>query len=73
LRPFIEIFRWQSGKSLKLNLVDIHHLFWNRPKFSEVQLLLRLTVVASLQEFLLKGIALSFLKSGESGDSKIAA
>ncbi len=35
-RPFLETFKWQSGKSLKQNLVDFGHSFWSLPVLSEV-------------------------------------
>lgn len=35
-KPFIETFKWQSGKSLKQNLVDFGHSFWNLPVLSEI-------------------------------------
>lgn len=36
--PLIEFFRWQSGKSLKLNLVDFKNRFWNLSFRTKVEL-----------------------------------
>lgn len=44
--PFIEVFRWQSGKSLKQNLVDMHHRFWNLPLQHKIHILIWVLVLA---------------------------
>ncbi|MBC97640.1 MAG: hypothetical protein CME63_07820 [Halobacteriovoraceae bacterium] len=46
--PLIEVFRWQSGKSLKQNLIDFHHRFWNLPMAAKIQLIMMLFVLAML-------------------------
>ena len=54
--PFIEVFRWQSGKSLKQNLVDMHHRFWNMPVASKIQILLWLFILAIALDVLIQGL-----------------
>lgn len=64
--PFIEVFRWQSGKSLKLNLIDMHHRFWNMPMAAKIQILIWLMVLALMLDVIISGSS-SFIKSpGES-------
>lgn len=46
--PLIEVFRWQSGKSLKQNLIDFHHRFWNLPMAAKIQLIMMLFILAML-------------------------
>jgi len=46
--PLIEVFRWQSGKSLKQNLIDFHHRFWNLPMAAKLQIILVLFLMAML-------------------------
>ncbi len=46
--PLIEVFRWQSGKSLKQNLIDFHHRFWSLPMAAKIQLLMMLFLLAML-------------------------
>jgi hypothetical protein len=51
--PFIELFRWQSGKSLKLNLGDIHHRFWNMPLQQKIHVFLWLFVITMMLDGLI--------------------
>lgn len=53
---FIEVFRWQSGISLKQNLSDIHHRFWNMTVASQIQLLLWPSISAMALDTLLIGL-----------------
>jgi hypothetical protein len=41
-KAFIETFRWQSGKSLKQNLIDLSHRFWDLSFLREEEKLFRL-------------------------------
>lgn len=60
--PMIELFRWQSGKSLKQNLVDMHHRFWNMPLQHKIHLFLWLFVVAFILNGLFNFIFSSFIQ-----------
>ncbi len=46
--PLIEVFRWQSGKSLKQNLIDFHHRFWNLPVAAKLQVMMILFLMAMI-------------------------
>lgn len=64
--PFIEVFKWQSGKSLKQNLVDFHHRFWNLPLQHKIHILIWLIIAAMLLDMLIGG-TLSFLDNSSTG------
>jgi hypothetical protein len=51
--PLIEVFRWQSGKSLKQNLIDFHHRFWNLPLANRIQMILTIIVMAICLDLML--------------------
>ena len=51
--PFIEVFKWQSGKSLKQNLVDMHHRFWNLSLQHKIQILIWVIVLAMTLDLIL--------------------
>ena len=51
--PLIEVFKWQSGKSLKQNLFDIHHRFWSLPLSARFSILLWIFLLALLLDGLM--------------------
>lgn len=54
--PLIEVFKWQSGKSLKQNLIDFHHRFWNLPLSAKVQVIMMIFVVAMILDMILSPV-----------------
>ncbi len=66
--PFIEVFKWQSGKSLKQNLVDMHHRFWNMPLQHKIHVLLWILILALFIDSLL-GIMMGLLHQATSSES----
>lgn len=71
--PLIEVFRWQSGKSLKQNLIDFHHRFWNLSMAAKLQLILVLFLMAMLIDAVVSPLfsyyILPLLKSAPDADS----
>lgn len=63
--PFIEVFKWQSGKSLKQNLVDMHHRFWNLPLQHKINILIWVIVLAMTIDIFV-GLLASFLPTSSS-------
>ena len=66
--PFIEVFKWQSGKSLKQNLGDMHHRFWNLPLQHKIHILIWIVVLAMTID-LLVGVLAANLPLNFSGPS----
>lgn len=67
--PFIETFKWQSGKSLKLNLIDFHHRFWNLSVWHKFQVLLVFFLFASLIDFIFGQFLMPILRESISPSS----
>ena len=73
--PLIEVFRWQSGKSLKQNLIDFHHRFWNLPMAAKLQLIMMLLLMAMLIDAVVSPLfsyyILPLIKSGSQNPALI--
>lgn len=66
--PFIEVFKWQSGKSLKQNLFDMHHRFWNLPLQHKIHVLVWIFVLALFIDSLV-GLIMGLYKSNPSSEA----
>ena len=51
--PFIELFQWRSGMSLKQNLVDFHKRFWNLSLTNKIEILLWLFILAMVADLII--------------------